>query len=159
MAKRKKNGKNGKEKKPHWAKRAAVTVGLMAAGAIVGAVSLRIFDRKFGKIGTQPLLGPSSEEPMGYDGTPVNNPMGNPLAAAAISPVVAAPVAVAVPSMLNGWPGYPGNPMGRPVNPAPPPPPEIPEEVLPDPDELRRQRDAEFDDLVSRFENGDVSLH
>lgn len=144
-----------KKKKYHKEPSTIVKVAKVAlpimGGAVAGAFAVRFVDRTFGnKL-------PSSVAPETAPPDTVDNPMSDPRAAAAISPVVVVQQPQPYGAMHH-WPGFAGNPAG-PAAAAPVANPGPAAEPEPNPEEVRRKREEDFDALIDRFEQGDVSLH
>lgn len=155
MAKRR---KNRPKKKRSLVVRAAVWTIPIAAGAVVGAYAIRWIDdfRKPKVAGA--IAGATAQEPIEVE-VQEYGPAPNPLAMAAITPVIAAPVAVpylAAPMVPSApYPNPYSAPAVEPVpNPlAPPPPPKRRTAA-----EVRAEREANFDDIVARFEAGEIDF-
>lgn len=152
MAKKKKKKKKEKDESVLWT--GAKWVAVAGLGAVVGAYTVRYVDSFVAKRGLP--IGPSSETSAALPEASNADPMSNPMAVQAISPMV--PVAVPYPSWGNPYP-IPVAPRRENARPNPSPSPE-PESVIdiPDPDEVARQREEDFEELVARFEAGDVDL-
>lgn len=150
MAKKRKKNNN---KMRHWAVRAAVWTVPIAAGAVIGAYTVRWIDgirAGHGGGGTEAL---PEGEPAELEAS--SQVVVNPLAIAAITPVIAAPVAVpyitpmAAPP-LSPYPVYP--------EPGEPTPVVNPEPRRRTAAEVRVEREASFDEIVRRFEAGELDI-
>lgn len=126
----------------------------IGGGAVVGAYTVRFVDRKFGTGAGAPSVRDEAVggavgggEAYGLE----SSPMANPLAAQAISPMVAMPMAMPFPQFAP----FPSMPIQMPTpNPAPAPADRA--ERVESAAAARARKQAEFDEIVRRFEEDDL---
>lgn len=152
-----------KKKKPSLFWSGVKWAAVVGGGAVLGAYTVRFVDRKFGAPGVDRGDGDAEQRAIAEEAPQSSSPLSNPLAVHAISPIM--PIAVQVPPMspvmmpaMPAMPAMPGLPplhdedsyeehRPRRENPVPPKMTAA---------ERRAKKEADFEELVARFEKNEM---